>query len=1030
MLDELKTDLAAGRQHRFSAVIAVEGPSPDRPPALVACAFADADGAPVEGPVPGLLASGFYGPYLYVGAPGQSGPLVIDFVITPPPGTASATLTLHPWRARAVHLVEALKPADDAAPPAAAAPAPDPALLGRLDHAVTAGETYDVLARFAGPFTSRAALALVRFEAGDGTGIVPADGVLHSDTVGPYRYLEADDRLDLSGPPDPALALTSFTAPPGAARMAISLLRWTRGGDLQLVDAEIRGQGDPGRCIASGHADLRLATWFTFSAGLNLPGRRDGTLALIDFVFSDAAGTRLGTTTDGLRRTAQYRHVTTIAADPLASGGGAHPLHVAFRPPAGAVRMQWTLRPAAGIAADTATLAGDPQIRNLRPDLALQIADRPGLPCHRATLDASQADILRAAIPAEPVWAGIARRGHDLLAELVLPATPGGWIMVGGTVTRAEGGLERADLVLLPMWFDAQGQPLAPQSQTGCPVSPTLGAHRAVTLHPGPDGTTARLDEPLLAPEGAAYAMLHLVACHVGAAIAASAITAAPATPGDLFQTLDITRMSRPQLLQAAEIAELVWDLPARRAIYRALATMEPDGASYAHRARVLGEQLADLDTGWLPDLAPMSAQASDPAAVLHLLKVICPEENSGGAVRSTSILAAQAAQGLRPVACLPLASPHGDPGDRPDGITEVVRDGVSVNFLNFPALAARDLPPADVLTFETGLHNRVLRAHRCSLIHAASGFRGFDTALKGLALARANNLPLVYEVRSFHEHTWRPIAATHMGHRLTGLREAQENRCMAEADAVVTISRAMEANLHARGVAPGRLFVVPNAIGAEFETLGDLGAVARLRRRHGFAGAVAVGYISNFSAREGHRVLLDAFSELVGAGHDLHLVMVGDGPERDPVAREAQARGLGKRVILPGAVDHAGIRAWYRAINLFVVPRIADFASDYVTPLKPFEAMSQLVPVLMSDRPVTPEIAGANGERAGVFPAGDPGALAAAIAAALADPAALAARAAAARDWVLRERVWASVVRRYDDVYAAARAAHAERTG
>jgi hypothetical protein len=41
-----------------------------------------------------------------------------------------------------------------------------------------------------------------------------------------------------------------------------------------------------------------------------------------------------------------------------------------------------------------------------------------------------------------------------------------------------------------------------------------------------------------------------------------------------------------------------------------------------------------------------------------------------------------------------------------------------------------------------------------------------------------------------------------------------------------------------------------------------------------------------------------------------------------------------------------------------------------------------------------------------------------------------LAARAAAARDWVLRERVWASVVRRYDDVYAAARAAHAERTG
>lgn len=1031
MLDELKADLTPGRQSRFSVVIAVEGPSPDMSPALIACAFADACGAPVGGPVPGLLTSTLYGPYLYVGRPGQSGPLAVDFTITPPPGAVSVTLTLHPWRARAVRLIEAIKPADDAAAGDLAAPAmaDDPALLGRIEHAVTAGESYDVLARFAGPFTSRTALATVRFEADDGTAITPGTEIARSDAVGPYRYLEADDRLDRSGPPDPSLAQASFAAPPGAVRMTITMMRWTRGQDLRLTGAEIRRQSAPGRCIASGSADLRQATWFAFSAGLRLPGRRDGTLALIDFVFTDAAGNRLTTTADGLRRTAQYQYVTTIPADPLGPVDGVYPLHVAFRPPAGAVRMVWTLRPAAGIAADTAALAGDPAIRCLRPDLALQIADRPGLPCHRATLGASQTDILRAAIPAEPVWAGIARQGYDLLAELVLPVTPGAWVMVSGEVSRAAGGLERADLVVLPLWFDARGQPLTPEAQTGCPASAALGPHRSVTLHPRPDGTAALLAEPFRPPESAACAMLHLVACHVGAGIAVTAIKAAPAVPEDLLGALDITHMSRAQLLQAAEIAELVWDLPARRALYRALATMEPDGAAYAHRAQVLNEQLADLDTGWRPDLAPMSARATDPQAVLHLLKVICPEENSGGAVRSTSILVAQAARGLHPVACLPLAAPHGELSDRPDGIAEIARDGVSVNFLNFPALTARDLPPADLLSFETGLHNRVLRAHRCSLIHAASGFRGYDTALKGLALARANDLPLVYEVRSFHEHTWRPISAIHMGHRQTRLREAQENRCMAEADAVVTISRAMEANLRARGVAAERLFVVPNAIGAAFETLADLGPVARLRRRHGFAGAVAVGYISNFSAREGHRVLLDAFSGLIAAGRDLHLVMVGDGPERDPIAREVAARRLGARVILPGAVDHADIRAWYRAIDLFVVPRIADFASDYVTPLKPFEAMSQLVPVLMSDRPVTPEIAGDSGERAGIFPAGDPAALAAAIADALADPAALAARAAAARDWVLCERVWASVVARYDEVYAAARAAHAERT-
>jgi glycosyltransferase involved in cell wall biosynthesis len=157
---------------------------------------------------------------------------------------------------------------------------------------------------------------------------------------------------------------------------------------------------------------------------------------------------------------------------------------------------------------------------------------------------------------------------------------------------------------------------------------------------------------------------------------------------------------------------------------------------------------------------------------------------------------------------------------------------------------------------------------------------------------------------------------------------------------------------------------------------------------------------------------------------------MVGDGPERSGIIDEIHKRRLDDRALLPGNVDHAEVRLWYHAIDLFVVPRIADFASDYVTPLKPFEAMSQGIPVIMSDRPVTAEIAGQSGERAAIFPAGDDQALAEAILAEFSDMDRLHRRARQAREWVLSERVWSSVVTRYDEAYEQARRRHFDRQG
>ena len=57
--------------------------------------------------------------------------------------------------------------------------------------------------------------------------------------------------------------------------------------------------------------------------------------------------------------------------------------------------------------------------------------------------------------------------------------------------------------------------------------------------------------------------------------------------------------------------------------------------------------------------------------------------------------------------------------------------------------------------------------------------------------------------------------------------------------------------------------------------------------------------------------------------------------------------------------------------IDTFVVPRIAERAATYVTPLKPFEAMAMGLPVVVSDLPALTEIADPP-RRGWSFPAGE----------------------------------------------------------
>jgi glycosyltransferase involved in cell wall biosynthesis len=964
-----------------------------------------------------------------LGGPGQKGRIreYIEFVA--PPDAVKIEVALYPWRAGKVSRLDPLTVTPATRQEAEAEMdfriAGD--VLDEAEAAVTPGESYDVQVDLSmrPALAARAALCAFRFFDAEGMRLPAPEWIPTSPKVGAYRYLTPSPEADpASGAKS---GRTSVVAPRGAAVMKVRVIRWKDLPTCTVEKIHIRELATTATIAAEGHSTLREGSWYALRGRLAATAGRGSVLGHIYLTFRGDDGEPILRTAEGLTDTprGQNQRVITLPAPEQRRKDGLIDLTLGFRPPEGTVTVSWRLIPEEK---NGWTLTEEeplcPEV--FSPDPLFCLSALPAQARHVAGLEPGQGRELRIRLPQTPLWDTLGRGVMQLAGEWALAQTPDNWVRL-----RAELSCAPEGAVLVPFYFDADLQPLTDVPILGASDMPGVGECRHPVLQPTEDGGV-RFGEDLRTPEGAAFLLCYLLVPGETEQAIPRSLDAVNIDRDAVGEESPIANMNKVQLLATAAIEEAVWNPLRRRDAYRALSLLDPKSPTFRNRFRALAEQVAELDTSWVPPLPARPAYDPDPDTILHLLKVMYPDESSGGAVRTTSILEAQAAQGLKPVACMALASPLEEAPQPqvlvPGGMLQRSQNGVSVHHLHFPGMDPARIAPAELLEFETNMHERVAREQRCGLVHAASGFRGYENALKGLAIARCHDLPFVYEVRSFHEHTWKPVEDRGYGNRLTQMRTAQEDRCMAEADVVVTISEAMVENLTARGVPAEKLFFVPNAISEAFTTQCDPAEVVALRRKLKIEGRTAIGYISNFSGREGHAVLLDAFARLAREDESLVLVLPGDGPEQAEIARQAHLSGLADRVLLPGNVDHAEIKTWYAMMDLFVVPRIADFASDYVTPLKPYEAMSQSVPVLMSDRPVAREIAGADGERADLFPTGDSAALADLIRKRLEKPELLAARAEAARDWVLRERVWSEVARRYDEIYATARRVHAAR--
>jgi glycosyltransferase involved in cell wall biosynthesis len=407
---------------------------------------------------------------------------------------------------------------------------------------------------------------------------------------------------------------------------------------------------------------------------------------------------------------------------------------------------------------------------------------------------------------------------------------------------------------------------------------------------------------------------------------------------------------------------------------------------------------------------AGATAATAEKGRVLHIVTDALPSTSAGYTVRTQEIALAQQTAGLDPHVATRIGFPV--TAGSVDGRATVAVDGVPYHRLLPWVMPGR----MDAL-YETHLQHaaRLTARLRPAVLHAASNYAN---AVIALALRDATRLPVVYEVRGFWEDTW---LSRHAGTRDLKLSDryrltrALETHCMKSADLVVTLGEAMRDEILERGVDPDKVIIVPNGVSEEFlRPLPD--DQGRLRASLGIKpGEHVVGLVSSLVAHEGIGTLLEAVKILGDRGVRTRALIVGDGPERPALQRQAAALGLD--AIFPGRVPMSQVRAYHAVLDVFVVPRTPDRVCQLVTPLKPVEAMASGLPVVVSAVKALAEIV--NDKVTGLLsPPLDAAALADTLQTVLEDLQLRAELGANAREWVARDRTWAHNAARYREAY------------
>jgi glycosyltransferase involved in cell wall biosynthesis len=278
-----------------------------------------------------------------------------------------------------------------------------------------------------------------------------------------------------------------------------------------------------------------------------------------------------------------------------------------------------------------------------------------------------------------------------------------------------------------------------------------------------------------------------------------------------------------------------------------------------------------------------------------------------------------------------------------------------------------------------------------------------------GIRLARELGVPHILEVNA-------PLAYEQekmRGLEMKALALAAERRIFCETDLVVVVSQTLKAFVEACGVPASRIRILPNAINPElFVADGDGKSV---RTRYELDGKRVIGFVGSLKSWHGTETLLEAFHKLQTTDANTHLLIVGDGPERQKLEQHVEVNGLGSTVTFTGNVPHEDIPHYIAAMDVTAAPYVPN-ENFYFSPIKIFEYMVMGKPVIAGRIGQVEEVI-VDGETGVLYEPGNIAQLTAGLAKLTGDAQFSHHLGKNARAWVEKERTWDNNARQVVEV-------------
>jgi len=318
-----------------------------------------------------------------------------------------------------------------------------------------------------------------------------------------------------------------------------------------------------------------------------------------------------------------------------------------------------------------------------------------------------------------------------------------------------------------------------------------------------------------------------------------------------------------------------------------------------------------------------------------HPSTMTCPDRGSDGtgSARVAYVVCTFETGGLE--RCVARLCNHLDPDRFRPMVVCLSRNGAAAGWIerdDVPIVELRKRDGNDLLLVRRLA--RALKEHRVDVVHS----HNWGTLVETSLARRWAGVPV--HVHSEHGQ------GLHEGlHGLKRrLRSWATRFALNCADAVTVCAESVRPIVHGRSGFPrSRMQFIPNGVEKFIPPDAPEGA-ERIRRRLGLGdGAIIVGSVGRLAPVKDFATLIDAIGIVARHGHDIHLVLVGDGSERNRLSACARAAGIVSHVHFVGRQKNVG--DWLTMFDVYVNSSLSEAMS-----LGILEAMAAGLPVVATD--------------------------------------------------------------------------------